>query len=168
MPNVPLILTLTLDDVSQQFFNQLRRKHFPPERNFLDAHLTLFHHLPAHEPQVMLDIEQVVNTSKVMTLLVAEVKSIGNGVAYKIECAQLQSLHKQLQQQWAQWLIPQDAQKLWPHITVQNKVEPAKAWLLKQELEYEFQPFEIKGLGLSLFEYHGGPWKFVNKFKFTY
>lgn len=167
MPDAPLILTLSLDADSQQFFNTLRNRHFPPERNYLDAHLTLFHHLPANEPQIINDIKLAVNTYSTLLLQVTEIKSIGNGVAYKIECTKLQQLHKHLQQQWEQWLIPQDRQKLWPHITVQNKVDPAQAMLLKAELEQTFKTFEVNGTGLSLFEYEGGPWKFISHFQFN-
>ena len=42
----PLIVTALLDEAAQQRFDRLRRSHFPPERNHLDAHLTLFHRLP--------------------------------------------------------------------------------------------------------------------------
>jgi hypothetical protein len=42
----PLIVTALMDAVAQERFDQLRRSHFPPERNHLDAHLTLFHRLP--------------------------------------------------------------------------------------------------------------------------
>jgi 2'-5' RNA ligase len=166
MDNSPLILTLTLDNHSQQYFNALRKEHFPPERNYLDAHLTLFHHLPANEPQLIIDIEALVKQYNVLKLQVAEIKSIGNGLAYKLECSQLLNLHKQMQQQWEAWLIPQDRQKLWPHITIQNKVDPAKAQLLKTQLDESFKPFEAVSIGLSLFEYQGGPWEFVRRFEF--
>ena len=167
MADVPLILTLTLDADSQQFFNTLRQQYFPPERNFLDAHLTLFHHLPATELRLIEDIASVTSTYVPMKLQVNELKSIGNGVAYKIECDQLLQLHKHLQQQWDRWLIPQDRQKLWPHITIQNKVEPNLAKLLKEELEQSIKPFTATGTGLSLFEYMGGPWNFVQSFPFA-
>ena len=42
----PLVLTLVLDAQSFAFFDGLRRRHFPPERNVIAAHLTLFHALP--------------------------------------------------------------------------------------------------------------------------
>jgi hypothetical protein len=42
----PLILTLRMDERSQERFDRLRETHFPPERNYLRAHLTLFHKLP--------------------------------------------------------------------------------------------------------------------------
>jgi hypothetical protein len=166
MPDAPLILTLKLDTQTQQYFDDLRRQHFPPERNYLDAHLTLFHHLPAHELQLITDIEIAAQTYPKLQLGVTEIKSIGNGVAFKIECPKLLQLHLYLQKQWVQWLIPQDRQKLWPHVTVQNKVDPAQAMLLKSRLEQNFKPFEATGNGLSLFEYRGGPWKFIRNFEF--
>jgi len=39
------ILTAEMDDDSFAWLAGLRRRHFPPERNFLPAHLTLFHRL---------------------------------------------------------------------------------------------------------------------------
>ena len=167
MPETPLILTLTIDADSQLFFNHLRRQHFPPERNYLDAHLTLFHHLPAQVNQILEDIDLEAKLHHYMHLNVTEIKCIGNGVAYKIECAELLQLHKRMQMQWHEWLTPQDKQKLWPHITIQNKVEPAKSLQLQAELQQDFEPFSVCGVGLSLFEYKGGPWEFVKTIDFT-
>jgi hypothetical protein len=39
------ILTAELDPASFAWLDWLRREHFPPERNLLPAHLTLFHRL---------------------------------------------------------------------------------------------------------------------------
>jgi len=167
MPEAPLILTLTLDNVSQQYFNQLRKAHFPPERNYLDAHLTLFHHLPQGENAITEAVESLTKHHHKIQLQVTGLRSIGNGVAFPIESNELQQMHKQLQNSWQPWLIPQDRQKLWPHITLQNKVNPDVAQQLKENLEQEFTPFEVTGTGLSLFEYQGGPWKFVQEFEFA-
>jgi len=53
----PLILTLNFNNEVQQFFNALRKQHFPPVINYLDAHLTLFHHLPPPENDFETDIK---------------------------------------------------------------------------------------------------------------
>ena len=45
----PLILSAVLDARVQRRLDALRRAHFPPDRNHLDAHVTLFHHLPGAE-----------------------------------------------------------------------------------------------------------------------
>jgi hypothetical protein len=47
--SAPLILTRSLDEASFAEFNQLRRLHFPPERNHTPGHCTLFHKLPGAE-----------------------------------------------------------------------------------------------------------------------
>jgi len=166
MPDAPLILTVSLDTASQNFFNDLRKRHFPPERNYLDAHLTLFHHLPPNEIQITDAIRELAGTRQPLTIQATNVTSIGNGVAYKLESDKLVQIHQQLQSRWQPWLIPQDKQKLWPHITVQNKVDAARAKALKAALEQDFQPFEIVGTGLALWEYLGGPWKLVEVFDF--
>ena len=161
----PLILTLALNEEAETFFNGLRQQHFPTERNFLTAHLTLFHHLP-QESQILKDVAQLCAQQPALSLQVVDVVSIGRGVAYKLECIALKQLHKQLQQQWQPWLIPQDRQALWPHVTIQNKVAPEVARQLLQELKTSFAPFEIQGIGLRLWKYLGGPWEAVQQFSF--
>ena len=42
----PFILTLTLDPQAQARFDALRARHFPADRLFVGAHVTLFHALP--------------------------------------------------------------------------------------------------------------------------
>ncbi|WP_461452706.1 2'-5' RNA ligase family protein [Mucilaginibacter sp.] len=161
------ILTLIMDKASQEFFNKLRKQHFPAGRNYLDAHLTLFHNLP-DEPEIINHVKfTCANTNKFVTNT-TEIVSIGNGVAYKIISPELQLIHKHLQQQFAQWLIPQDKQKLWPHITIQNKTNADTANQLIKALTTNFQPFIIEALGLKLWEYKGGPWEFIDEFYFQH
>ena len=163
----PLILTLTLDAAAQAFFDRQRQAHFPPERNFLKAHLTLFHHLPPAEKSIIDTIENTCAVQAPMRLSVNAVTGIGRGVAYKVDCPPLLQLHARLQQQWLPWLIPQDRQKLWPHITVQNKVAPPVAKALQQQLAENFSPFDAWGTGLMLWAYEGGPWRGLQQFPFA-
>ena len=163
----PLILTIKLDDAAQLSFNELRKLYFPAERNFLNAHLTLFHQLPANETSILSDIENLTVHATRLVLQVESVVSIGNGTAYKIASKELQALHRLLQQKWMQWIIQQDKQKLWPHITIQNKVSAEKAKELQAVLKSDFKPFAIYGNGFSLWEYEGGPWEFIRDYEFT-
>ena len=166
MEDRPLILTLQLSEEAFRFFDSLRQQHFPPERNFLSAHLTLFHHLPANENAVREEIRSLSNQQTTIQLSVTNVVSIGNGVAFKIESSLLQQIHRDLQMKWQHWLIPQDKQKLWPHITVQNKTTAAVAAKTLDLLKQNFQPFTAYGIGLNLWSYEGGPWKFIEAFAF--
>lgn len=161
----PLVLTLTLDEAATKFFNELRQQHFPAERNHLEAHLTLFHHLPGAEAdRLVAELERVSQWYHPLRMVVKEVRLLGKGVAYRLECTLLQQLHRQLQKQWQAQLTPQDQQKLWPHVTVQNKVAPDEAKRLHAQLSAGFEPFEAVGTGLHLWEYHGGPWQSKQQF----
>src|SRR5690606_10564767 len=42
----PLIVTAALPRDLHRWATALRREHYPPERNVLEAHVTLFHGLP--------------------------------------------------------------------------------------------------------------------------
>jgi 2'-5' RNA ligase len=163
-----LILTLTLDDTSFTYFNNLRQQHFPPERNYLQAHVTLFHHLPG--AQLAAIAEQLAarcSAQPPLSLRVTELQFLGRGVAYRLENAELQQLHREFQTTWLPELTPQDQQRLRPHVTVQNKVAPEVARRLLEQLSADFTPFEATGTGLQLWAYRGGPWEALRQFPFA-
>ncbi|OGX84533.1 hypothetical protein BEN47_16070 [Hymenobacter lapidarius] len=164
----PLVLTLTLDDAAHTYFNALRRQHFPPKINYLAAHLTLFHHLPGAElAAVCRELEACCQEMEPLPLQVSGLRSLGRGVAFTLQHPELLALHRQLQQRFAAHLTPQDQQKLQPHITVQNKVDPAVARQLLTDLQADFAPFCAVGTGLHLWAYRGGPWESVRRFQFV-
>ncbi|SDX35842.1 2'-5' RNA ligase superfamily protein [Hymenobacter psychrophilus] len=101
-----------------------------------------------------------------LLLRVAGVRFLGQGVAYSLENDQLRQLHWALQTRWAATLRPQDLQPLRPHITVQNKVLPAVARTLHEQLAADFEPYDITGTGLALWAYRGGPWEALEQFPF--
>jgi 2'-5' RNA ligase len=168
MTDAPLILTLTLDEASQAFFDAQRKKYFPPKINYLGAHLTLFHALPGGEEAAIGEYLAAVAASQpeALPLTVTGLKFMGRGVMYTLANAALPALHRRLQQQWQPWLSAQDQQGLRPHITVQNKVDPAVARALLAELEGSFRPFAVRGTGLALWAYRGGPWEQRQVFPF--
>ena len=163
----PLILTLTLDDAAQTYFDALRRQHFPPAINYLAAHLTLFHHLPgAGLAVISAQLEALSRAQRPLPLPVTGLRSLGRGVAFTLENDELRALHRQLQTTFAPHLTAQDQQPLQPHVTIQNKVDPAVARQLLQELKADFAPFGAVGTGLHLWAYRGGPWENVARFPF--
>ena len=166
--SAPLILTLMLDAKSQAYFEALRQQHFPPAINYLAAHLTLFHHLPGAElAAVRARLQAVAQARPPLPLRVVGLRSLGRGVAFVLENDELRALHGQLQADFAPYLTPQDRQKLQPHITVQNKVDPAAARQLLAELQAGFAPFEAVGTGLHLWAYRGGPWESLAELPFS-
>lgn len=158
-----LILTASIDNESQLFFDTLRSEHFPKERNFLKAHLTLFHKLP--------DLPETYHTLQTLKVSsfsaeVSEVKSIGNGVAYFITSATLDEIQLKLKHSFITHLSAQDEQKFSAHITIQNKVTAENARALLQSLQANFLPFQIKITGLDLWYYLDGPWQHAASFPF--
>ena len=163
----PLILTLALDNTAQTYFDALRREHFPPKINYLSAHLTLFHHLPGTEFEAVdAQLRACCRTLHPLPLRVAGLRSLGRGVAFTLENQDLLDLHRQLQHAFAAHLTPQDRQKLQPHVTIQNKVDPAVARQLLERLLADFAPFGTLGTGLRLWAYHDGPWEPVAEYPF--
>ncbi|HYD99382.1 MAG TPA: 2'-5' RNA ligase family protein [Alphaproteobacteria bacterium] len=169
MPDTaPLILTLALDAAAFARFDALRRAHFPPERNHIPAHLTLFHHLPGGElPAIAAALAEAAGRRAPFPLAVTGLRPLGRGVAYAIESPPLLALRGALAARWAAWLTPQDRQPLRPHVTVQNKVAPAAAAALLAELAAEFAPWTATAEGLLLWRYRGGPWEAAGRFPFA-
>lgn len=163
----PLILTLVLDDAAQRRFDALRRAHFPAERNHLRAHLTLFHALPGEQVEPVRADLTAATARPPVPLRVTGLRSLGRGVAYDLESAELDVLRAGLATAWAPWLTPQDRQRHRPHVTVQNKVEPAVARALMVDLQREFRPYDVTGCGLALWRYLGGPWERVASYPFS-
>lgn len=166
MSEAPLIVTLRIDEENQFAFNELRKQYFPAHINYLDAHLTLFHKLPADEPAVTEVLKQHCIRSA-FTLQTTGLKNIGNGVAIAVLSEELVALHRSLQKAFDPWLISQDRQKLWPHITIQNKVTAFKASQTLEKISESFINREIKAIGLTTWLYLKGPWQRMEDFVFS-
>ncbi|MGI8649371.1 MAG: 2'-5' RNA ligase family protein [Rubrobacter sp.] len=161
----PLILTLKLDVGSQSFFDSMRERHFPPERNFIAAHVTLFHALQGFLLEdISSDVAKVCRDHSRFPVRVRKLRSLGGGVAYVLASDELSGVRSDLVREWKSFLGAQDKQKFSPHVTVQNKVKPEQARQLFAELEPSFEPFEVTAEGLLLWRYMGGPWKFERGF----
>jgi len=153
----PIILTLQLDSQSQAFFDAQRTKHFPPQINYIGAHLTLFHNLPGAEFETVL--KALGRRCAMLTpfpLTVTGLIKLGRGVAYRIDAEPLLALRAGLADDFANWLTAQDKERYRPHVTVQNKVAPHEAQALFEHLNDGFKPFDITGEGVQLWFYEGG------------
>lgn len=165
--SVVLLATLKMDGRSFHYFNSLRQAHFPPRRNQVPAHISLFHHLPGQQlDRIAADLAQVSRSEQPFTLCVTGLRSLGQGVAYRLQSENAVQLHSRLSCAWEEWLIPQDRQRFAPHITIQNKADPAQARSLHAELQAVFTPFEIAAVGIDLWRYLGGPWTLIQTFYF--
>ena len=156
----PIILTASMDAGAQSYFDERRERYFPAERNWLSAHLTLFHALPGecHE-QIAALLDNEVAMSPTILASVAGIRNLGGGVAYVIRSDGLSAFRRKLAQEWSDWLTPQDRQAFSPHVTVQNKATRAEARLTADILAAEFSPFDVVIGGITVWRYDGGPWE---------
>ena len=162
----PLIVTLLLEDAAQERFDRVRAEHFPAERNYLAAHVTLFHALPGEQlDAVRSDLARAADRPS-FDVAVTGVRFLGRGVAYTLESPEVAAVRSGLASAWHPWLTPQDRQKHAPHVTVQNKVQPAAARALHERLLAEFAPWTVLARGLGLWRYLGGPWEPVAESSF--
>lgn len=139
-------------------FEALRRHYFPPERNVIPAHLTLFHALPGAEVErVLADLRQACARTA-PGLRVGAPRSLGRGVAYVIESAELVALRAGLARAWSAWLTPQDRQGFRPHVVVQNKVDSETARRTLAELNGAAEAWNVRATGVHVWRYLGGPW----------
>jgi 2'-5' RNA ligase len=163
----PLVLTLKLDQSTFEQVNALRQQYFPPERNLIPAHITLFHALPGEQEK---EISQLLQTicaqSARIALSLPALRFLGNGVAIKIDAPALVQLRQALAEHWSDWLTRQDKQGYRPHITIQNKVTAAEAQQVYEALKARWQVLDGFGEGLLLWHYLGGPWQLAHAFPF--
>jgi 2'-5' RNA ligase superfamily len=164
----PLILTLMLDADTQAWLDALRRAHFPPERNLVPAHVTLFHALPGAElDSVLAAISEECRGAAPIEARIGPPRFLGRGVALAVAAPAVEALRGRLAARWREWLSPQDRQGWRPHATVQNKVTADRARALQAELTASLPVRAGRAEGLLLWRYRGGPWEPQGTFAFA-
>jgi len=167
-PLAPIIVTALFGRADQAWFDGLRAKHFPPERNHLAAHLTMFHHLP---PTMAEELKhRLVQETRGIAAPAARLAapySLGRGVAYRIDSSDLAAIRARLADAFAGLLTPQDQAGWRAHVTVQNKVEPAAAKALLATLARDYAPRPLAIAGLAAWWYRGGPWEPLSRHMFA-
>jgi hypothetical protein len=164
----PLIVTAQMGNADQAWADALRQKHFPPERNFLPAHITLFHHLPPqHEGEIRHRLSMVAHENPAPQGAIKGLMPLARGVALEVYSSELLAIRMELADGFHGLLIPQDMAVPKLHITIQNKVEPAVAKRLFVELSATFPPRPLAIKELVLWRYLGGPWEAVQRWSFS-
>ena len=154
-----LIVTAEIAHGDFSWIEGLRRAHYPPERNRVPAHLTIFHSLPpSAERELRARLAQVVRRPKPVATI-AGLMDLGGGVAFRVVSPDLDRTRDELAHDLHGMLGAQDSGGWRPHITIQNKVAPKVARALKATLERSFVPRPLSISGLGLHRYLGGPWE---------
>lgn len=167
MAEDPYIVTALLPPDLHRWATALRTRHFPPERNYLEAHVTLFHALPASAAgEVRRALAETAAACAPVPAKLVGVMSLGRGTALRLESPAMLALRDRLAGRFHGLLTAQDSHRPRLHVTIQNKVAPEQARALQAELagQVEPRPFAFRGLGLYI--YRGGPWEAVHAYPF--
>lgn len=165
-PTAPIIVAAVFGSADHAFLDGLRRAHFPLERNQLDAHLTMFHHLPPSlEDELKARLAQMARAA-VPTARLASVMNLGRGIALRVSSPELEAMRQEMAEAFAGALTPQDANRWNPHVTIQNKAAPEAAKTLLREMTERFQPRPLAIAGLAAYRYRGGPWEPILRYPF--
>ena len=148
-------------------FEALRRAHYPATLNRVPAHVSLFHHLPGRELEaVRRRLKAVCGQVAPPPVVVSGLKSLGGGVAYRLQSPVLDDVRAELAAGWDTLLIPQDRAGFQAHVTVQNKVTSGAARATLQALEAGFVAFSTRALAVAVWRYCDGPWEALGQVAF--
>lgn len=165
--HAPFIVTAELPGDVFALADGLRRAHFPPERNRLAAHVTLFHALaPSLRDELPRELARLAGEYAAPEAGIDGLMDLGGGTALLIRSAGMQAIRADLSACFFAMLTAQDRGTKKLHITVQNKVPRETAKALQSVLGAILEPrrFAFTGLGLHIYrETHWeslGVWKF--------
>ncbi|WP_336986824.1 2'-5' RNA ligase family protein [Altererythrobacter aquiaggeris] len=165
--DAPFIMTAALPPDMASWATALRREYFPPERNFLDAHVTLFHALPPSCEDELCDLlAELVKRHSAPAGRLEGLMSLGRGTALRLSSQELLNIRRDIADHFHGSLSPQDSHHPRLHVTIQNKVSPAEAKALQARLDDQIAPRAIAFPALELHIYRGGPWEFVKRWPF--
>lgn len=161
-----LILTAELGPEDYAWLDAQRRAYFPPERNQLPAHLTLFRALPpSAETEARRELARLA-AARAPRATIAGLMNLGGGVAYRVVSDDLDAIHDDLAERFHGLLSAQDGAGWAPHVTIQNKVKAVEARALLTSLEKDFRPRPLRISGLGLHRYLDGPWERLGTWSF--
>ncbi|MBW8785371.1 MAG: 2'-5' RNA ligase family protein [Novosphingobium sp.] len=166
-PPAPLIVTAELPPDVLAWGDALRRAHYPPERNHLEAHVTLFHAFaPSLVPELKRYLAQLAGGHGRPAARLTGLMPLGRGTALAIDSPGMLAVRERIAEHFHGALTAQDSRPPRLHITIQNKVTREAARELQRELGANLEPraFAFAGLGLHL--YRGGPWEAAGRWSF--
>jgi len=161
-----LIVTADFAPADFAWLEGLRRAHYPPERNRVPVHLTLFHSLPPSSQEEVRRQLALQAAGSAPYAMIAGLMDLGGGVAFRVVSDNLDSIRNEIADHFHGLLGAQDSAGWRPHVTIQNKVPPKSARALLAELERDFRPRPLGIAGLALHRYRDGPWETLARYPF--
>jgi hypothetical protein len=162
----PLIVPAELAPADFAWLDALRRRHYPPDRNQVPAHLTMFHAIPpSAEAEIRRELGRHAGARPPRATL-AGLMNLGTGVAFRVVSDDLEAIREGIADHCHGLLSAQDSAGWRPHVTIQNKAKLSVARDLLAQLERDFGARPLGISALALHRYLGGPWEPLARFPF--
>ncbi|WEK46788.1 MAG: 2'-5' RNA ligase family protein [Candidatus Andeanibacterium colombiense] len=167
MAGAPLLITAELPPDVLAWADGLRRLHYPPERNRLRAHVTLFHALPpSAEGEARRLLADFSAAHPPPEARVTGLMDLGTGTAMDLRSDGMVALHAAMSERLHGVLTRQDDRRLRLHITVQNKVERRAAKTLQAQLAETLEHRRFRFRGFGLYAWESGLWNPLAEYPF--
>ena len=158
----PFIVTAALPPQIQSWADKLRREHYPPERNHLHAHVTMFHSFaPSLLDELKDFLPQITREFAPPRAMVTGIMDLGKGTAIALQSEPLLTLRGLIAEHFHGSLTAQDLYEPRPHITIQNKVTKSEARALQAKLAPTIEQRQFAFPALELHLYQDGPWETI-------
>lgn len=145
----------------------LRRKYYPPERNRLPAHVTLFHGLPPSAAgEVQARLQALAAQLPPPAAQITGIMDLHGGTALRIRSAGMEATHAELAAQLHGIVQQRDRHDLQLHITLQHKVPLAQARDLQAQLAKMDYQRSFHFTAFATHRWDGELWRFERKWPF--
>jgi len=166
-PPAPFIVTGELPVDVFSWANGLRTQHFPPDRNKLAAHVTLFHSLaPSLREELPRLLARLAGEFAPPAAEMSGLMDLGQGTALAIRSPAMLAIRDRIAEPLWDMLTRQDQGAKRLHITIQNKVARSDAVALQDHLAPTLRRHSFAFTGLGLHIYRGTHWEPVGIWKF--
>ena len=148
---MPFIVTAELPPDVLAWADGLRRRHYLPERNWLKAHVTLFHAFaPSLRDELHGMLGGIAAEFAPAAARIDRLMDLGSGTALAIHSPAMLAIRQRIADHFHGALTAQDGHQPRLHITIQNKVTSQAAQTLQAALgpDLASRSFRFKGLGL--------------------
>lgn len=163
----PFIVTGELPPDILAWSDGLRKAHFPPERNKLKAHVTLFHAFaPSLREELRSLLSSVAATHPPPRARIDGLMNLGRGTALAVISPAMLAIRESIADHFHGALTAQDQHKPRLHVTIQNKVPPEDARALQAQLGPTLKPRSFRFTGLGLHLYLGPHWETIRTWPF--
>lgn len=161
-----LIVTARIGPPDFAWLDELRRLHYPPERNRVPAHLTLVRTLPPSAEDEAARALARAAAGRAPAATLSSIMELNSGVAFRIRSPDLERLREELAAQFQGLLSAPDRNGWIGHVTIQNKAPPSETKRLLQALRAMFVPRPLAINGLQLVRYREGKWEEARSWSF--